>query len=145
DVNIIPKDDIISQVVNTFMRDGKKTKAQKIIIDSMKILQKKTEAPNPYVILTEAIELASPLLKLTTTKKGSKVTSVPTPLRERQRRRRAITWIIDAASKRNDKTFEQKFASEIYDINQGVSGVLQKKSQLHKQVLANRANAQVSY
>ncbi|OAD69698.1 hypothetical protein PHYBLDRAFT_102505, partial [Phycomyces blakesleeanus NRRL 1555(-)] len=137
------KDPLVSQLVNTLMRDGKKARAQRVILDSMKHLQKKTDSTNPYSILTEAIESASPLLKLTSTKKGSKVAHVPTPLRERQRHRRAIVWIIDAAAKRGEKTFEEKFAAEIYDVSQGVSAVLQKKLQLHKQALANRANAQV--
>ncbi|CAO3638201.1 unnamed protein product [Cunninghamella echinulata] len=110
----------------------------------MRHLEKKSQQ-EPYSVLTSAIEEASPLLKLTSTKKGSKVVHVPTALRERQRRRRAIVWVLDAAKKRNEKTFEERFAAEIYDITQGTSSVLQKKLQLHKQALANRANAQVVY
>ncbi|KAI9027556.1 30S ribosomal protein S7p/S5e [Phycomyces nitens] len=143
--NVISKDPLVSQLVNTLMRDGKKARAQRVILDSMKHLQKKTDSADPYSVLAEAIESASPLLKITSTKKGSKVAYVPTPLRERQRRRRAIVWIIDAAAKRGEKTFEEKFAAEIYDVSVGVSAVLQKKNQLHKQALANRANAQVAY
>ncbi|CAO3642573.1 unnamed protein product [Cunninghamella blakesleeana] len=110
----------------------------------MKYLEKKSQQ-EPYTVLASAIEEASPLLKLTSTKKGSKVVHVPTALRERQRRRRAIVWVLDAAAKRNEKTFEERFAGEIYDITQGTSSVLQKKLSLHKQALANRANAQVVY
>ncbi|KAF7731400.1 hypothetical protein EC973_000208 [Apophysomyces ossiformis] len=143
-VTVIPNDSLVSQLVNTIMRDGKKARAQRLVSDSMKHLEKKTAA-EPYSVLSEAIEAASPLLKLTSTKKGSKVVHVPTALRERQRRRRAIVWILEAAKKRNEKTFEERFAGEVYDISQGTSSVLQKKQQLHKQALANRANAQVSY
>ncbi|KAG0169903.1 hypothetical protein DFQ28_002818 [Apophysomyces sp. BC1034] len=143
-ITTVPNDTLVSQLVNTIMRDGKKARAQRLVSDSMKHLEKKA-ASEPYAVLSEAIETASPLLKLTSTKKGSKVAHVPTPLRERQRRRRAIVWILDAAKKRNEKTFEERFAGEVYDISQGISSVLQKKQQLHKQALANRANAQVSY
>lgn len=140
----VPNDSLVSQIVNTLMRDGKKARAQRLVSDSMRHLQAKTQQ-EPYAVLAGAIEDASPLLKLTSTKKGSKVAHVPTALRERQRRRRAITWIIDASAKRNEKTFEERFAAEIYDVTQGTSSVLQKKLQLHKQALANRANAQVNY
>ncbi|KAI8093571.1 Sucrase/ferredoxin-like-domain-containing protein [Halteromyces radiatus] len=140
----VPNDSLVSQLVNTLMRDGKKARAQRLVSDSMRHLEAKTQQ-EPYGVLASAIEEASPLLKLTSTKKGSKVAHVPTALRERQRRRRAITWIIDASSKRNEKTFEERFAAELYDVTQGTSSVLQKKLQLHKQALANRANAQVSY
>ncbi|KAI8391706.1 ribosomal protein S7 domain-containing protein, partial [Radiomyces spectabilis] len=137
-------DPLISQLVNTIMRDGKKARAQRIVNDSLKYLAEKSSS-DPYTVLSEVIETASPLLKLTSNKKGSKVVHIPTPLRERQRRRRAIVWIIEAAAKRNDKTFAERFAAEVYDVSQGTSTVLQKKMQLHKQALANRANAQVSY
>ncbi|KAI9301657.1 ribosomal protein S7 domain-containing protein [Cunninghamella echinulata] len=140
----VPNDALVSQLVNTLMRDGKKARAQRLISDSMRHLEKKSQQ-EPYSVLTSAIEEAAPLLKLTSTKKGSKVVHVPTALRERQRRRRAIVWVLDAAKKRNEKTFEERFAAEIYDITQGTSSVLQKKLQLHKQALANRANAQVVY
>jgi small subunit ribosomal protein S7 len=147
-VPIVPNDEVVSQLVNTLMRDGKKARAQRLISDSMKHLSKKIgagENADPYSVLLEAIETASPLLKLSSTKKGSKVVHVPTALRDRQRRRRAIVWMLDASKKRGEKSFEERFAAEVYDVSQGVSPVLQKKQQIHKQALANRANAQVSY
>lgn len=145
-VTVVPKDEVVSQLVNTLMRDGKKARAQRLISDSMKHLSKKISAEtDPYTVLLEAIETASPLLKLSSTKKGSKVVHVPTALRDRQRRRRAIVWMLDASKKRGEKSFEERFAAEVYDVSQGTSSVLQKKQQVHKQALANRANAQVSY
>ncbi|CEP16071.1 hypothetical protein [Parasitella parasitica] len=145
-VPIVPNDEVVSQLVNTLMRDGKKARAQRLISDSMKQLSKKLENKvDPYTVLLDAIETASPLLKLSSTKKGSKVVHVPTALRDRQRRRRAIVWMLEASKKRGEKSFEERFASEVYDVSQGVSSVLQKKLQVHKQALANRANAQVSY
>ncbi|CDH54357.1 30s ribosomal protein s7p s5e [Lichtheimia corymbifera JMRC:FSU:9682] len=141
----VPKDDLVSQLVNTIMRDGKKARAQRLVSDSMLELKKKPGITDPYQTLSEAVETASPLMKLTTTKKGSKALHVPTPLRLRQRRRRAIVWMLDSASKRSEKTFEQRFASEVFDVIEGTSPTLQKKAQVHKQALANRANAQVSY
>lgn len=142
---IVPKDEVVSQLVNTLMRDGKKARAQRLVSDSMKQLSKKIGETDPYSVLLEAIETASPLLKLSSTKKGSKVVHVPTALRDRQRRRRAIVWMLDASKKRGEKSFEERFAAEVYDVSQGTSPVLQKKQQVHKQALANRANAQVSY
>ncbi|KAI9261099.1 30S ribosomal protein S7p/S5e [Sporodiniella umbellata] len=145
-VTVVPKDDVVNQLVNTIMRDGKKARAQRLVSDSMKHLEKKLgEDKDCYEALRTAIETAGPLLKISSTKKGSKVVYVPTALRERQRRRRAIMWMLEASSKRPEKSFEERFAAEIWDVNEGVSSVLQKKLQVHKQALANRANAQVSY
>ncbi|GAA5807706.1 hypothetical protein MFLAVUS_001080 [Mucor flavus] len=146
EVPIVPNNEVVSQLVNTLMRDGKKARAQRLVSDSMKHLTKKLGAEtDAYAVLLESIESASPLLKLSSTKKGSKVVHVPTALRDRQRRRRAIVWMLDAAKKRGEKSFEERFAAEVFDVQQGTSLVLQKKQQVHKQALANRANAQVSY
>ncbi|KAG2231031.1 ribosomal protein S7 domain-containing protein [Thamnidium elegans] len=146
EVPIVPNNEVVSQLVNTLMRDGKKARAQRLVSDSMKHLTKKLGAEtDAYAVLLESIETASPLLKLSSTKKGSKVVHVPTALRDRQRRRRAIVWMLDAAKKRGEKSFEERFAAEVFDVSQGTSLVLQKKQQVHKQALANRANAQVSY
>ncbi|GAA5805329.1 30S ribosomal protein S7p/S5e [Helicostylum pulchrum] len=146
EVPIVPNNEVVSQLVNTLMRDGKKARAQRLVSDSMNHLTKKLGAEtDAYAVLLESIESASPLLKLSSTKKGSKVVHVPTALRDRQRRRRAIVWMLDAAKKRGEKSFEERFAAEVFDVSQGTSLVLQKKQQVHKQALANRANAQVSY
>ena len=141
----VPNNELVNQLVNTIMRDGKKARAQRLVGDSMKWLQKKDNVTDPYEMLYDAIDNTSPLLKLTTTKKGSKAIHVPTPLRLRQRRRRAIVWMLESATKRPEKTFEERFATEVYEVIQGTSPALQKKAQIHKQALANRANAQVSY
>ncbi|KAI7903260.1 30S ribosomal protein S7p/S5e [Cokeromyces recurvatus] len=144
--SIVPNNEVVSQLVNTLMRDGKKARAQRLISDSMEYLSKKIEPEtDPYEVLLESIAEASPLFKLSSMKKGSKVVYVPTPLRDRQRRRRAIVWMLEAAKKRGEKTFAERFAAEVYDVSQGTSTVLQKKLQLHKQALANRANTQASY
>lgn len=140
-----PNSPVILQLVNTIMRDGKRARAQRLVSDSIKLLEQKLDGEDPYQVMQDAIESASPLLKLVNTKKGSKSVAIPTPLRTRQRRRYGIVWILEEAGRRPEKTFEQRFAAEIFNIHQGSSAVLEKKLNLHKQALANRANAQVSY
>jgi small subunit ribosomal protein S7 len=135
---------IVSQLVNTIMRDGKKARAQRLVSDALADIRVKTNT-DPLLVLTEAIESASPMLKLTSAKKGSKVVHVPTALRERQRRRKAIVWILEGASKRPEKTFETRLSGELLSVINGASSALTKKNSLHKMALANRANAQVSY
>ena len=135
---------IVSQLVNTIMRDGKKARAQRLVSDALADIRVKTNT-DPLLVLTEAIESASPMLKLTSAKKGSKVIHVPTALRERQSRRKAIVWILEGASKRPEKTFEARLSGELLSVINGTSSALTKKNSLHKLALANRANAQVSY
>lgn len=83
---------------------------------------------------------------MTSQKKGSKQVQVPIALGERQRVRRAITWILEASDKRNgtsegnSKKFGVRVAYEIEAILQGRSSVLEKKDKLHKDAIVGRSN-----
>ncbi|KAG0005654.1 hypothetical protein BGZ65_010453 [Modicella reniformis] len=136
---------ILHQLVNTIMMDGKKARAQRFVADAMLEIRSRTHS-DPYQIVLDALELASPILKLTPIKKGSKMLQVPTPMTERQRRRRAIMWILGASDKRKgEKRFKDRLASEFLAVVNGNSGALLKKNQQHKMALANRANASLKY
>ncbi|KAG0240688.1 hypothetical protein BGW41_006771 [Actinomortierella wolfii] len=137
---------ILSQLVNTIMKDGKKARAQRFVADALLEIRARTQS-DPYEIVLDAIAQASPILKLTAIKKGSKVLQVPTPMTERQRRRKAIVWILEASDsrKRSEKYFGDRLASEMLAVVNGNSGALRKKEALHKMALANRANASLKY
>ncbi|KAG0055721.1 hypothetical protein BGZ83_007593 [Gryganskiella cystojenkinii] len=137
---------ILSQLVNTIMKDGKKARAQRFVADALLEIRKRTQS-DPYHVVLDALELTSPILKLTAIKKGSKVLQVPTPMTERQRRRKAIVWILEASDKRkrSEKEMKDRLASEFLAVVNGNSGALVKKNQQHKMALANRANASLKY
>ncbi|KAG0280495.1 hypothetical protein BGZ95_009898 [Linnemannia exigua] len=136
---------ILSQLVNTIMKDGKKARAQRFVADALLEIRSRTQS-DPYHVILDALELTSPILKLTALKKGSKVLQVPTPMTERQRRRKAIVWILEASDKRKgEKMFKDRLASEFLAVVNGNSAALVKKNQLHKMALANRANASLKY
>ncbi|KAF9919154.1 hypothetical protein BX616_000842 [Lobosporangium transversale] len=136
---------ILKQLVNTIMKDGKKARAQRFVADTLLEIRSRTQS-DPYQVILDALELASPILKLTPIKKGSKVLQVPNPMTERQRRRKAIVWILEASDKRKgEKKFKDRLASEFLAVVNGNSGALIKKNQQHKMALANRANASLKY
>ncbi|KAF9171705.1 hypothetical protein BGX21_007084 [Mortierella sp. AD011] len=136
---------ILKQLVNTIMKDGKKARAQRFVADALLEIRSRTQT-DPYQVVLDAIELASPILKLTPIKKGSKVLQVPNPMTERQRRRKAIVWILEASDKRKgEHYFKDRLASEFLAVVNGNSGALAKKNQQHKMALANRANASLKY
>ncbi|KAI1296943.1 hypothetical protein EDD11_007323 [Mortierella claussenii] len=137
---------ILKQLVNTIMKDGKKARAQRFVADALLEIRSRTHS-DPYQVVLDAMEQASPILKLTAVKKGSKVLQVPSPMTERQRRRKAIVWILEASDKRKggEKQFKDRLASEFLAVVNGNSGALVKKNQLHKMALANRANAALKY
>ncbi|KAF7174274.1 hypothetical protein CNMCM5623_006843 [Aspergillus felis] len=59
---------------------------------------------------------------------------------QRQRRRTAIRWIIDASDKRRDSSFAQRVANELVAVAEGRSGVWDRREAVHKLGIAGRSN-----
>ncbi|KAJ1855074.1 hypothetical protein GGH12_001764 [Coemansia sp. RSA 1822] len=131
-------DPLLSQLVNMIMRDGKKSRAERLVQTALLDIRRHTNT-DPMRVLSDAINLACPLMDTKSARQGSKVVQVPRALSLRQRRRRAIVWILDSADRRNERCFSMRLSGELQAIVNGTSGVLEKKLLLHKAVLANRS------
>jgi small subunit ribosomal protein S7 len=103
---------------------------------------------DPVLYLSLAIDSVAPLVKMRGFKglAGSgKSLDVPVPLKERQRRRTAFGWILDAAKKKTSKgsgrtMFPHRVAEEIVAVVEGRSTVWDKRTLIHKAGTGNRAN-----
>ena len=103
---------------------------------------------NPALYLTLAIDSVAPLLKIRSIRGaagGGVALQVPSPLGLRQRRRTAVMWILDAASKRRNRgsgkgMFAQRIAEELVSVVEGRSGVWQRRDAIHKLAVSARAN-----
>lgn len=76
---------------------------------------------------------------------GGRALLIPIPLGQRQRRRQAVMWILEAASKRRSRSsghgvFAQKVAEELIAVAEGRSGIWERRSQIHKLGTGARAN-----
>lgn len=103
---------------------------------------------NPITYLTVAIDSVAPLMRIRNQKGaagGGAALQIPVPLSQRQRRRTAIMWILDAVSKKKSRgsgpgMFAQRFADEIVNVVEGKSGVWERRAMVHKLATAARIN-----
>lgn len=103
---------------------------------------------NPVLYLQLAIDSVAPLLRIRSQKGaagGGMALQIPIPLGLKQRRRQAVMWILDAASKRRSKGsgkggFAQKVAEELISIVEGKSGVWDRRGGVHKLGVSARSN-----
>lgn len=103
---------------------------------------------DPVGYLTLAIDSVAPLLRIRAQKGaagGGTALQIPVPLGLLQRRRTAVQWILDAASKKKSRgsgrgQFAQRFADEIISVVEGKSGVWEKRQMVHKTGTSARAN-----
>ncbi|KAL8730291.1 MAG: hypothetical protein Q9166_004174 [cf. Caloplaca sp. 2 TL-2023] len=161
---------IVKQVTNLLMRDGKLSVAQRnmaMILNHLRTASPPTINPdrpllpgsppashlplNPILYLTLAIDSVAPLLRIRAQKGmagGGVALQMPVPLALRQRRRQAVMWILDSASKKPTRGsgrggFAHKVAEEVIAIVEGRSGVWDRRGGIHKLAVSARANLNV--
>lgn len=98
---------------------------------------------NPVLYLNLIVDSVAPVLKIRNQKGnagGGAAVQIPVALMQRQRWRTAIRWIIDASDKRRDSKFANRVAQELIAVAEGRSGVWDRREQVHKLAVSNRAN-----
>ncbi|KAK5113840.1 hypothetical protein LTR62_003224 [Meristemomyces frigidus] len=159
--------DVIIQVTNLMMKDGKKAVAQRNMSHILSTLRT-APAPkynpdrpllpgappasqlplHPVLYLTLALDSIAPLLRIRSQRGaagGGVALQIPVPLGLRQRRRTAFSWILDAVSKRKARGsgrdgFASRVAEEIVSVVEGRSGVWEKRAAVHRLGTTARSN-----
>lgn len=136
-------DPLVDNITNLIMRHGRKSQASKTVARALYIVYLKTRK-DPLEVLYETVDKLSPLMSTVTQKTGTaKNKVVPYPLNTRQRNRYAITWILEGAEKKKSKSFPVRLAEEIISAYEGKSSGYDKKAQMHKVAIAQRAYIQI--
>ena len=96
------------------MQDGKKRTAEKIVYEALSISSKKTNE-EPLSVLEKALTNVGPTVEVKSRRVGGSNYQVPIEVNSKRKISLAMKWIIEAASKRNEKSMKEKLASEITD------------------------------
>ncbi|ODV61823.1 mitochondrial 37S ribosomal protein uS7m, partial [Ascoidea rubescens DSM 1968] len=139
----ILQDDILSHCVNLMMRDGKKEVARRNLAKAL-YLTKLTLKLDPIRVFKKTLISLAPLVTTTTFKDGTaKSVLLPIPLPEKKRRRIAFLWLLDGARKRPSRDFGIRLGEEIIAAYGGKSTGYQRRAEMHKVAIANRAYVKV--
>lgn len=107
-----------------------------------------TQLPlDPIVYLNAIVDSVAPLLRIRQIRGaagGGMSLPIPHPLNQRQRRRLAIRWIIDASDKRRKISVATRVSDELLAVAEGRSSVWLKREQIHKSSVSARANVTVA-
>lgn len=134
------EDPLLHYLASHIMRHGERQKASRTVTKMLAEIHKLTNAP-ALPIFRQAVDLASPSVRLRSQKKNAKSSLIPTPLNDRQRTFFAVKWLLAVSKNRSEKKIEERLAKEVVRIIEGESEVLRKKTEMHKLAVANRSNA----
>ena len=131
---------LVSQLTNQILQDGKKDKARTIVYGAMSIIEKKGGG-DPLGILKSACENVKPQVETRTRRVGGTSYQVPVEVSARRSSALAIRWLVSAAKKRGEKTMEERLSAEILDASNKSGAAIKKREDVHKMAESNRAFA----
>ncbi len=136
-------DILVHKLINKVMKDGKKSKAEKIVYTAMKNLSEKV-GEDPLTALHKAIENIKPILEVRPRRVGGSTYQVPMEVPPRRQISLALKWLVEAARNRSGKgnyTMIEKLTNELYDAYNNRGAAVKKKEEVHRMAEANKAFA----
>jgi small subunit ribosomal protein S7 len=140
EVNPDPKfnDLVVSKFMNSIMKQGKKSVAERIVYGALDKMQAKAKS-NPIQLFHQALENVMPAVEVRSHRVGGATYQVPVEVRNERRQALAIRWLIAAARGRNENTMEERLSGELLDAANNRGTAVKKREDTHKMAEANRA------
>ena len=131
-------DTILAKFINNLMRDGKKSTAERIVYGAFDKVQARMKS-EPVQVFHEALDNVKPTLEVRSRRVGGATYQVPVEVRPERRQALAIRWMIQAASKRSEKTMTDRLAGEVMDAANNRGAAYKKREDTLRMAEANRA------
>ncbi len=140
EVNPDPKfnDLVVSKFMNSIMREGKKSAAERIVYGALDRIQQRAKA-DPVAMFHQALDNVMPAVEVRSRRVGGATYQVPVEVRNERRQALAIRWLIAAARSRNENTMEERLSAELLDAANNRGTAVKKREDTHKMADANRA------
>jgi len=132
---------LVSRFINSLMKRGKKSTAERIFYGAMDIVADKVKDEEPVEVFKRALENVKPVLEVKSRRVGGANYQVPIEVRPSRRQTLAFRWILSNARGRPERTMSQRLALELIDAFNNTGLSIKKKEDTHKMAEANKAFA----
>ncbi|MDP2951263.1 MAG: 30S ribosomal protein S7 [bacterium] len=131
---------LVAKLINTIMKDGKKSVARRIAYKAFEKIEKDTKQ-EPLLVFEKAIGEVSPRVEVRPQRVGGATYQVPREVKEKRAFALALKWILDTAKAKKGKGLADKLAFEIEAAAKGEGEAIKKRDNVHKMAQANKAFA----
>ena len=132
---------LVSKFINTVMSGGKRSTAERILYQSFDIIKEKT-GDDPLKVFKKALDNVKPSLEVKSRRVGGSNYQVPVEVNPNRRMSLSIRWlVVDARSRGDVKTMQEKLANELLDASNLRGGAVKKREDTHRMAEANKAFA----
>ncbi|MEE9519494.1 MAG: 30S ribosomal protein S7 [bacterium] len=133
-------DTLVTEFINSLMRKGKKSLAERILYGSFEIIRGRT-GDDPLPVFKRAVENIKPSLEVKSRRVGGSTYQIPVEVRPSRRMTLAIRWLIQHARDRGERTMQDRLAAELLDASNRTGLSWKKREDTHKMAEANKAFA----
>ncbi|MEK7072802.1 MAG: 30S ribosomal protein S7 [Patescibacteria group bacterium] len=132
--------DDLAKFINYIMERGKKTVAEDIVYEMMKIISDKTQL-DPVEVFETAIRNVAPTVEIKGRRVGGANYQVPIAVRSERSFTLACRWLITAAKAKKGRKIAERLAEEFIAAYNSEGTAVKKKQDTYKMAEANRAFA----
>jgi small subunit ribosomal protein S7 len=131
------KSDLLAKFINTVMKDGKKSVAERVLYGALTQIESKKG--DGIQVLEQALDNVRPRVEVKSRRVGGATYQVPVEVRAVRQNALAMRWIVDAARKRGEKSMALKLAGELMDAADSKGSAVKKREDTHRMAEANKA------
>ena len=133
--------ELVARLINTIMRNGKKSVAQSIVYDAFDMLKAKKKDMEPLEVFIQAVENIKPKLEVKSRRVGGATYQVPIEVPAERQIALAMRWITTYSQAKKGKSMTEALASELLDAFDNTGASIKKKEDTFKMAQANKAFA----
>ena len=130
----------LQMFINKLMRDGKKSTAERVMYDTLDIIEQRARR-NPVEVFEQAIRNAKPILEVRPRRVGGATYQIPLEVRPERQMALAIRWLLTAARARTGRPMAERLAAELMDAASGQGVTIKRRDDTHRMAEANKAFA----
>lgn len=136
-------DPLQCKVVNSIMKKGKKTVAQKILKMTFEELHRLGEK-DALKTFNVAFQNATPTVEVSAKRIGGAVYQIPSEVKPKRQGSLSIRWILAGARARKGQPMYKRLAQELLEASKEAGSAVNKKKEAHKMAQANKAFAHLA-
>ncbi len=141
-------DMVVAKFINCIMREGKKTRAERVVYGAIDLLDDKLskneeegKPPHGLAVFHKAVENAKPYVEVRSKRIGGANYQVPIQVNRKRQQSLAFRWLIEAARSDKGRPMAARLADELWAAARGEGKAMATREQTHRMAEANKAFA----
>ncbi|WP_028852080.1 30S ribosomal protein S7 [Thermocrispum municipale] len=131
---------LVSQLINKVLKDGKRSKAERIVYQALEGTREKT-GTDPVVTLKRALDNVRPSIEVKSRRVGGATYQVPIEVKPGRSTTLALRWLVTYSRARREKTMVERLQNELLDASNGLGASVKRREDTHKMAESNKAFA----